>query len=353
MMACGSRSNEIVDEFEKLVIKMNPPRVTVDNTSDMTATLVKVDSANKYGTLLEVVQVLTDLKLTINRAYISSDGEWFMDVFHVVDEEGNKLYDGQVIHRIEQSLGAGSLSFRGTDRCVGVEAEAEAEQTVIELVGRDRPGLLSEVFAVLTNLKCNIAASEVWTHDGRMAALMYVTDAETGGGIEEPQRLDTVKRLLRHVLRGSSRDKKAARAAISARAAAPHAQRRLHQMMHADRSVHRAADDDEVAADDGGGGVRSLPVVAVEDCAERGYTLVNVRCRDRPKLLFDTVCTLTDMQYVVFHGTVIAEGSEAYQVFRSLLLLSLMRRLLHRCIFPCPATAFSPVPMLASHLFDQ
>ncbi|EMS62614.1 [Protein-PII] uridylyltransferase [Triticum urartu] len=159
-MACGSRSNEIVDEFEKLVIKMNPPRVTVDNTSDMTATLVKVDSANKYGTLLEVVQVLTDLKLTINRAYISSDGEWFMDVFHVVDEEGNKLYDGQVIDRIEQSLGAGSLSFRGTDRCVGVEAEAEAAQTVIELIGRDRPGLLSEVFAVLTNLNCNIAASE-------------------------------------------------------------------------------------------------------------------------------------------------------------------------------------------------
>jgi hypothetical protein len=81
----------------------------VDNDSDMTATLVKVtqlcsgfcalgscefgsrgaflnrslplqvDSANKYGTLLEVVQVLTDLKLTIKRAYISSDGEWFMD----------------------------------------------------------------------------------------------------------------------------------------------------------------------------------------------------------------------------------------------------------------------------------
>jgi hypothetical protein len=40
---------------------------------------LQVDSVNKYGTLLEVVQVLTDLKLTINRAYISSDGEWFMD----------------------------------------------------------------------------------------------------------------------------------------------------------------------------------------------------------------------------------------------------------------------------------
>ena len=40
---------------------------------------VQVDSANKRGSLLEVVQVLTDLNLIIRRAYISSDGEWFMD----------------------------------------------------------------------------------------------------------------------------------------------------------------------------------------------------------------------------------------------------------------------------------
>ena len=74
-------------------------------------------------------------------------------------------------------------------------------------------------------------------------------------------------------------------------------------------------------------------MVEVEDCAERGYTLVNVRCRDRPKLLFDTVCTLTDMQYVVFHGTVIAEGSEAYQVLQPCLSLSVSVPALP-CILP-------------------
>ena len=230
-----------------------------------------------------------------------------------------------------QSLGAGSLSFRAApERPVGVEAEAEEEQTTIELIGRDRPGLLSEVFAVLTDLKCNIVASEVWTHDARVAALVRVTDADAGGPVADPGRLDTVRRLLRHVLRGSSRDRAAARAAISARAA--HAQRRLHQMMHADRRRGGGGEDaggcfegagaggsDDDGDGDGYGGAAprggsGRPVVEVEDCAERGYTLVNVRCRDRPKLLFDTVCTLTDMQYVVFHGTVIAEGSEAYQV---------------------------------------
>ena len=40
---------------------------------------VQVDSANEHGILLEVVQILTDLNLTIRKAYISSDGGWFMD----------------------------------------------------------------------------------------------------------------------------------------------------------------------------------------------------------------------------------------------------------------------------------
>jgi hypothetical protein len=40
---------------------------------------MQVDSANKHGILLEVVQLLTDLDLTISKAYISSYGGWFMD----------------------------------------------------------------------------------------------------------------------------------------------------------------------------------------------------------------------------------------------------------------------------------
>lgn len=39
----------------------------------------QVDSVNKPGILLEVVQILADLDLIITKAYISSDGGWFMD----------------------------------------------------------------------------------------------------------------------------------------------------------------------------------------------------------------------------------------------------------------------------------
>ena len=39
----------------------------------------QIDSANRYGILLEMVQVLTELDLVISKSYISSDGGWLMD----------------------------------------------------------------------------------------------------------------------------------------------------------------------------------------------------------------------------------------------------------------------------------
>ncbi|KAK9120144.1 hypothetical protein Scep_018237 [Stephania cephalantha] len=294
-------STDVHDEVEKLVLRMNPPRVTVDNSASKKATLIKVDSANKYGSLLEVVQVLTDLNLTIKRAYISSDGEWFMDVFHVVDQHGNKLSDGEVINSIQQSLGPRACNLRSMRRSVGVQADSQ--QTTIELTGRDRPGLLSEVFAVLANLQCNVVAAEVWTHNSRMASVVYITDVDTGLPIEDPTRIAKIKQLLRYVLKGN-KDKSSANTAVSL--GLTHPERRLHQMMYAVRDFDR----DELHSND-----QSKPLITVENCSDKGYTVVNLRCLDRPKLLFDTVCTLTDMQYVVFHATVSTEGLEAHQEF--------------------------------------
>ncbi|KAK9063550.1 hypothetical protein SSX86_017420 [Deinandra increscens subsp. villosa] len=291
-------------EFEKLVNRMHPPRVTVDHTTDKNSTLIKVDSANKRGSLLEVVQVLTDLNLLIKRAYISSDGGWFMDVFHVTDQYGNKLSEDIVTDHILLSLGRRGCSFRSLRGSVGVQYASE--NTTIELTGRDRPGLLSEVFAVLSDLKCNVVAAEIWTHNSRMASIVYITDDETGLPINDPDRLAKIKQLLMYVLKGDL-DRRGAQTAVSV--GFTHTQRRMHQLMYADRDY----DTDEY--DTKSSGYKPKPLVTVENCVEKGYTVVNLRCPDRPKLLFDTVCTLTDMQYVVFHSTIIAEGPEAFQEF--------------------------------------
>ena len=202
-----------------------------------------------------------------------------------------------------QSLGPRGCSFRSLRGSVGVQYAAE--NTTIELTGRDRPGLLSEVFAVLTDLKCNVVAAEIWTHNSRMASIVYITDNETGLPINDPDRLSKIKQLLLYVLKGDL-DRRGAQTAVSVEST--HTQRRLHQLMYADRDY----DTDEYDVPIGSSGQK--PRVTVENCIEKGYTVVNLRCPDRPKLLFDTVCTLTDMQYVVFHATIIAEGAEAFQV---------------------------------------
>lgn len=204
-----------------------------------------------------------------------------------------------------QTLEAREFILRSLRRSVGVQADTK--HTSFELTGRDRPGLISEIFAILTDLKCNVVASEIWTHNSRMAAVVYITDEITGLPIvDNSDRLNKIKQLLKYVLKGD-RDKRDARTALSVDST--HTERRLHQMMYADRDYDR-----DVESSDGGDGRSEKPVVSVENYADKGYSVVNVKCKDRPKLLFDTVCTLTDMQYVVFHATVNSETPVAYQV---------------------------------------
>ncbi|XP_042516067.1 ACT domain-containing protein ACR4-like isoform X2 [Macadamia integrifolia] len=298
-----SSSWDMDDEYEKLIRRMNPPRVVIDNGACNNATVIRVDSANKHGILLEVVQVLTDLNLIITKAYISSDGGWFMDVFNVTDREGNKLKDEGILDYIRKSLGADSYFVPTLRRSVGVEASTD--YTSIELTGTDRPGLLSEVCAVLTDLKCSVVNGEVWTHNTRAAAVMHVTDEETGSAITDPQRLSKIKQRLCNVLKGNNKAR-GAKTVVSL--GSTHTERRLHQMMFADRDYERSLDDatpDETLR----------PNVMVVNLYDKDYSVVTIRSKDRPKLLFDTVCTLTDMQYVVFHANIDAEGPEAIQEY--------------------------------------
>ncbi|GMP46600.1 hypothetical protein CsSME_00014685 [Camellia sinensis var. sinensis] len=294
-------------EYENLSIKINPPRVSIDNTTCKDCTLIKVDSMNRPGILLEVVQILTDLDLTITKAYISSDGGWFMDVFHVTDQQGNKITDSKTIDFIEKALGPKGYTKDGSkswpEKRVGMHSLGE--HTAIELVGRDRPGLLSEISAVLANLHFNVVAAEVWTHNRRTACVLYVNDNTTCHAVDDPSRLSTMEEQLKNILRGCEDDEKVGCTSFSM--GITHVDRRLHQMMLADRDyegVTLATETDYPPLE---------PKITVDRCEEKGYSVVSVKCKDRAKLMFDIVCTLTDMQYVVFHANISSDGPYASQ----------------------------------------
>ncbi|CAH1451499.1 unnamed protein product [Lactuca virosa] len=283
-----------LEEYEKLVVRMNTPRVMIDNAGCVDATRIMIDSVRKDGILLEAVQVLTDLNLSIKKGYVSSDGRWNMDVFHVTNLDGNKLTDESIINCIQQSLGTVNRT----------KSKSIDGMTALELTGTDRVGLLSEVFAVLSELNCDIIESKVWTHNGRIAAIIHLKDCDSGSPIEEPQKINRIEARLKNVLKGDN-DIRSAKTSFSIEVT--HTERRLHQMMFADRDYERTP----IINTSG----RYSPLVSVQNCSEKEYSVVNIQGKDRPKLLFDVVCTLTDMQYVVFHATINTREDDAYLEF--------------------------------------
>ncbi|KAH9314963.1 hypothetical protein KI387_023590, partial [Taxus chinensis] len=93
--------------------------------------------------------------------------------------------------RVNNSMGVPQLSLKevieslGTTVCFlpllrrSVGVEVVSEHTTIEMIGTDGPGILSEVFVVLTDLGYNVVEAEVWTHNTRVACILYVTDKAT------------------------------------------------------------------------------------------------------------------------------------------------------------------------------
>ncbi|GAB2221003.1 hypothetical protein Droror1_Dr00012165 [Drosera rotundifolia] len=121
---------------------------------DLQVKLRKVNSIKKNGILLQVVQLLTDMNLVITKAYISSDGGWFMDVCHTVDYHGKKIRDKDVIDYIKKPIESDTWYTSSLRESVGVMPTED--HTSIELTGANKPGLLSDVCAVLhrPSLQC-------------------------------------------------------------------------------------------------------------------------------------------------------------------------------------------------------
>ena len=139
------------------------------------------------------------------------------------------------------------IIFRGDFKIIPVFAPSlrgsvgvvpSEEHTLIELTGTDRPGLLSEVCAVLVDLHCNVVNAEIWTHNSRAAAVVNVTDDSSGCAIKDSSRLLAIRDLLCNVLRGDC-DPKTVKTSIS-QPGVTSRDRRLHQIMFADRDYERA-----------------------------------------------------------------------------------------------------------------
>ncbi|TKY58126.1 ACT domain-containing protein ACR2 [Spatholobus suberectus] len=327
-------------EFDSLPERIYGPlcRVCIDNESMEGCTVVKVDSVNKQGLLLEVVQVLTDMNLQICKSYISSDAGWFMDVFHVRDENGNKLTDQKVINDIQQAIGRSRASPPSqqysnnnnnnnnsvftimtnyktySKKLFPLVPHPNEQHTAIEMTGADRPGLFSEISAALADLHCNIVEAHAWSHNARLACVAYISDQSTDSAIDDPSRLASIEDHLTTVLRattnpeggGTNRPGVKTSELLGGEGTVTTVERRLHQLMLSVRDFEAPSPREMKGR---------KRMVTIESCDQKGYSIVSIKCKDRPRLMFDTVCTLTDMQYVIFHASISSHAGYAFQEY--------------------------------------
>ncbi|HTO85719.1 MAG TPA: ACT domain-containing protein, partial [Methylomirabilota bacterium] len=67
------------------------PRVLIDNNASATHTVIEVNGRDRPGLLYRLTSVLSDLKLQISSAKISTFGQRAVDAFYVKDQFGLKI----------------------------------------------------------------------------------------------------------------------------------------------------------------------------------------------------------------------------------------------------------------------
>lgn len=249
-------------------------------------------------------------------------------VFHVKDEHGNKLTDQNVINNIQKAIGATtetpSLPKAKAYANNMFAANHPNEHTAIEMTGTDRPGLFSEISAALADLHCNVVEAHAWSHNARLACVAYISDQSTDTPIDDPSRLATIEGHLTTVLRATTtlngsglqtnNQEVKTRGFHGGEGNMTNVERRLHQLMLSVRDFDGPTTSLSTGSGSDSDKETRKKVVSIENCYEKGYSIVNIECKDRPRLMFDAVCTLTDMQYVIFHASIGSQDGYAFQV---------------------------------------
>jgi len=92
-----------------------------------------------------------------------------------------------------------------------IDNQASRSHTVIEVNGRDRPGLLWEVTRELTRLSLQVSSAKISTYGEKVVDVFYVKNL-FGHKIEHPQKLDEIRAALEAVLAKGNRPSLAATA---------------------------------------------------------------------------------------------------------------------------------------------
>ena len=106
------------------------------------------------------------------------------------------------LHRM-QGIGSARVKSKPTLVKPSTSKSFVSKHTAIEMT-TDRPGLLSEISAVLTDLYCNIVEAHAWCHNAQLASVVHFSDQSSLSPIDDPNRLASIEEHLTMVLHSCS-----------------------------------------------------------------------------------------------------------------------------------------------------
>lgn len=181
--------------------------------------------------------------------------------------------------------------------------------TIIEITIQDHPNLFFQIFSALADLHCNIIEAHACSYNTILTCVVYVSDQSNNSTIDDFSRLTIIKNHLTTVLRATANSKigsinnpnvKISKLVGLEGTKTCTIERRLHQLMLSGTNLEME---------------NEKKMVKIESCDQRGYSIVNVEFKDRPRLMFDIVCTLTDLEYTIFHASTNSRAGCAFQVY--------------------------------------
>ncbi|KAF6256626.1 hypothetical protein COO60DRAFT_1296103 [Scenedesmus sp. NREL 46B-D3] len=180
------------------------------------------------------------------------------------------------------------------------------------MAGVDRTGLLADVLKLLTINGCDVRSAAVWTYSGRVAFVVSVVEGCGQQPVRDASKLHRLKQLLHQMMDAFGNG------IVSAQPVKGliHYERRLHQLMLKEEEKEWIRNKEAILLRAGIYSPASIrPDVTIQHYSHLNYWLVTIRCKDRNKLFFDTVCTLSDLNYDVYHGAIDSEGEIAIQLY--------------------------------------
>ncbi|MCK5519119.1 MAG: bifunctional uridylyltransferase/uridylyl-removing protein, partial [Alphaproteobacteria bacterium] len=190
-------------------------KITPQPKHDYTDVVIRTHDSKELFATLSGAMAAAGASIVSARIFTQSDGI-VLDVFQVQNLNGRVYENTAFLNKTIRAALDGKIDltaeirerrkkvprkenlFKVAKRVI-IDNDASSDNTVIEVNGKDRPGLLYDLTSVLSHEGLQISAAKITTFGNRAVDVFYVRDS-FGLKILHPDRLKTIENVLKQVL---------------------------------------------------------------------------------------------------------------------------------------------------------